>query len=72
MQQSFAEMMYIYECPRCENRCWDTEQLEEAEGNLVYVCLLCETPEGGEFMMQLVDSFEFNPFSFEPPERLPV
>lgn len=72
MQQSFSETMYVYECRNCGNRCWDTENLEEGDGNLVYVCPLCETPEGGEFVMQIVDEFPFNPFSFEPPERLPV
>lgn len=64
--------MYISECRNCGNRCWDTENLEEQEGGLVYVCPQCATPEGGEFVMQVVDEFTFNPFSFEPPDRLPV
>lgn len=32
---------------------------------------MCETPEGEAFEMQLVDESEYNPYAFEPPERLP-
>lgn len=58
--------MYVYECPCCENRCWATNNLEEAEDSLVFVCPQCATPEGGEFVMQLMDSFTFTLFHFEP------
>ena len=64
--------MYVYECPRCANRCWDTDNLDEQEGSLRYFCPLCETADGRAFVMEVVDSFTFNPFSFEPPEPLPV
>ncbi|MFC4989644.1 hypothetical protein [Saliphagus infecundisoli] len=72
VQQSFEEKMYVYECQNCENRCWDTENIEEQEGSLLYLCPQCETPEGGEFVMQIVDEFTFNPFNFDPPDCLPV
>lgn len=71
-QRSFAETMYVYECPRCEARHWDSVNLEETDGALTVICSVCEEPDGTGYVMQLVDEFEYNPWRFAPPDRLPV
>lgn len=71
-QTTFEQTMYVYECPRCAARHWDPVNLDEEEGALSLFCTVCESPAREAYVMQLVDEFTFNPFSFEPPERLPV
>ncbi|QIB75321.1 hypothetical protein G3I44_14110 [Halogeometricum borinquense] len=54
--------VYVYECPRCGDRCWDSENLEEREGSAWYFCD-CSPRDDEEFVMQLAGEFSFNRFT---------